>query len=110
VGFCAFSRAGSGKAVLPDPAGSAVAVARNITERKRAEEEIRRLNESLERRVALRTTRLAEREARLCSATKEEGRSVAYEVLDQMIVAVQQHPHGVSPSSILRTAHEAGRT
>jgi signal transduction histidine kinase len=77
-----------------------LAIIRDITQRKLAEEEIRHLNETLEGRVAERTAQLAEREVRLRDllgklvAAQEERRRVAYEVHDglaQMIVAVQQH-------------------
>ncbi|MDP9474497.1 MAG: PAS domain S-box protein [Actinomycetota bacterium] len=63
-----------------------VGIARDVTERKRAEEEIRRLNEDLERRVGERTAQLEERGATLniildnlsegVLATDAEGRVV----------------------------------
>jgi PAS domain S-box-containing protein len=73
----------------------------DITERKRAEEEVRQLNATLEKRVADRTVQLAERErqledlvGKLITAHEEERRWLAYEVHDsliQMVIAAQRY-------------------
>lgn len=62
--------------------GGLVVAHENITERKRAEEDLRRLNSELEERVATRTAELRDLSAKLLQVQEEERRRIAQELHD----------------------------
>ena len=87
-----------------------VSAARDITERKRAEQEIRELNQSLERRIAERTAELAASEARFRALVEHAPEAiVVFDGQTGRFLFGNQHTcriYGVGPEDLTRLTPE----
>lgn len=82
-----------------------ICVGSDITERVRAEEELRRLNDDLERRVAARTAELSTANGRLAELNRELASS--QELLRTLLDSLADAIALVSPQGLVRIANQA---
>src|SRR3712207_1713862 len=94
--------------VSPMQEDSVVYVARDITERKRAEEEIKRLNEELEKKVAERTAQLESTLVEL-RESEERYRAVIEQSAEGLYLLDAESKRIIDTNPSLQTMLEIGR-